>query len=116
MSPVPSRGERRAGPSGSAEIFAALGDPTRLGMVARLSRDGPQSLARLTSGADVTRQAIRKHLDVLARAGVVRGSRRGRESLWELQPRGLEIARRYLDVVSKRWDEALERLRAAVER
>jgi len=85
-------------------------------MVTRLSRDGPQSLARLTSGADVTRQAIRKHLEVLAHAGVVRGSRRGRESLWELEPRGLQIAHRYLDAVSKRWDDALERLQAAVER
>jgi DNA-binding transcriptional ArsR family regulator len=100
----------------SAGVFAALGDPTRLDVVARLGRAGPVSITRLTEGSDVTRQAIRKHLDVLARAGLVRGRRRGRESLWELEPRGIETARRYLDVVSRGWDVRLERLRAAVER
>src|SRR5262245_22052071 len=99
----------------SADVFAALGDPTRLGMVARLCRDGPLSSARLTSGSDVTRQAISKHLRVLAGAGLVRGRRRGRESVWELEPRRLEMARRYLDAVSRRWDDTLERLKAAVE-
>jgi hypothetical protein len=59
---------------------------------------------------------VRKHLAVLARAGLVQGSRRGRESSWQLRPRGLDAARRYLDAVSKRWDDALERLRAVVER
>ncbi len=99
----------------SAAVFAALGDPTRLAVVARLCRDGPMSIARLTEGTQVTRQAIAKHLGVLARAGLLRGYRRGRERVWELEPRRLEMARAYLDLVSKRWDDALERLRAAVE-
>ncbi|MGH9360650.1 MAG: ArsR/SmtB family transcription factor [Thermoanaerobaculia bacterium] len=117
MSPArPSAAAARADASASAPIFAALGDPTRLGMVARLCRDGPLSIARLSAGQAVTRQAITKHLRVLAQAGLVRGHRRGRESLWELEPRRLEIARRYLDAVSRRWDETLERLRSAVER
>jgi DNA-binding transcriptional ArsR family regulator len=116
MSAAPSVRAAGGGLPASADVFAALGDPTRLAMVTRLARDGPMSLARLTAGSDVTRQAVRKHLEVLARAGLVHGSRRGRESLWELQPRRLEIARRYLDVVSRRWDDALERLREAVER
>jgi len=110
------RPSRRGDPGVSAPLFAALGDPTRLGMVTRLCRDGPMSIAGLTAGSDVTRQAIAKHLHVLARAGLVRGYRRGRESLWEIEPRRLEMASRYLDLVSKRWDDALERLRAAVER
>jgi DNA-binding transcriptional ArsR family regulator len=96
-------------------VFAALGDRTRLRVVTRLCRDGPMSLVRLTAGSEVTRQAVRKHLQVLARAGLVRGSRHGRESVWELDPRRLEIARRYLDLVSRRWDSTLDRLRAAVE-
>lgn len=112
----PSGDSRRIDHGAPAQVFAALGDPTRLGVVERLCRDGPMSLSRLTRGGEVTRQAITKHLHVLARAGLVRGYRRGRESLWELEPRRLEIARRYLDVVSRRWDSALERLRAAVER
>jgi DNA-binding transcriptional ArsR family regulator len=63
----------------------------------------------------VTRQAVTKHLLVLADAGIVRGTREGRASVWELEPRRLEAARRYLDVISRRWDEALGRLRDRVE-
>jgi DNA-binding transcriptional ArsR family regulator len=106
----------RAGADAPVLIFAALGDRTRLQVVTRLCRDGPMSIARLTDGSAVTRQAIAKHLRVLARAGLVRGHRRGRERHWELEPRRLEAARTYLDLVSTRWDDALERLRASVER
>lgn len=115
-SPARTSGIRGTNRAASASVFAALGDPTRLGVMARLSRGGPASIARLTEGSDVTRQAIRKHLEVLERTGLVRGRRQGRESLWELDPRGLETARRYLDLVSRRWDDTLERLRAVVER
>jgi DNA-binding transcriptional ArsR family regulator len=116
MSPARSSSAPRGGDVGaSAPIFAALGDPTRLAVVARLCRDGPASIARLTEGSTVTRQAIAKHLRVLARAGLVRRRRRGRESICELDPDRLEVARRYLDTVSQRWDATLERLRAAVE-
>jgi DNA-binding transcriptional ArsR family regulator len=100
----------------TAPVFAALGDETRLRLVARLCDEGPQSIARLTEGTDVTRQAVAKHLRVLADAGVVHGSRDGRESVWELEPRRLAEARRYLDVISTQWDEAIGRLRAFVER
>jgi DNA-binding transcriptional ArsR family regulator len=104
-----------AAPSANAPVFAALGDPTRLALVARLCSGGPLSIARLTEGAGVTRQAVTKHLQVLEGAGLVRGRRTGRESLWALEPRRLEAARRYLEVISRRWDDALERLRASVE-
>ncbi len=113
---TPSKGAARADAGASAVVFAALGDPTRLRVVTRLCRDGPMSIARLTEGSDLPRQASAKHLQVLARAGLLRGYRRGRERLWELAPRRLEMARAYLDFVSKRWDDTLERLRAAVER
>ena len=100
----------------SAPLFGALGDPTRLRLVARLSQQGPLSIARLTEGSEITRQAVTRHLQVLADAGVVRGTRDGRESIWELQPSRLEDARRYLDQISRQWDGALVRLRAFVER
>jgi DNA-binding transcriptional ArsR family regulator len=100
----------------TSHLFAALGDPIRLGLVTRLGREGPLSITHLTAGSEITRQAIAKHLKVLARAGLVRGRRRGRESVWELQPQCLEPARRYLEAVSRRWDEALARLQAVVER
>lgn len=111
----PSTRAGRAEAGASASVFAALGDPKRLQLVTRLCRDGPSSIARLTAGSQVTRQAIAKHLHVLARAGLVRGYRRGRERLWELEADRLETARAYLDLVSKRWDDTLERLKTAVE-
>src|SRR5919201_7037261 len=97
---------------GSAPLFAALGDETRLRLVSRLCARGPASIARLASGAGVTRQAITKHLHVLARAGLVRGTRRGREHVWELAPEQLAEARRYLESVSQQWDDALSRLKS----
>lgn len=102
---------------GSAPLFAALGDETRLRILARLADDGPMSIAKLTSeaGADVTRQAVSKHLRVLLDAGLVTEERRGRESAWQLKPQRLDDARIHLDRISKRWDEAIDRLKAFVE-
>jgi DNA-binding MarR family transcriptional regulator len=73
------------------------------------------SIARLAAGSKITRQAITKHLRVMEEAGLVRGSRHGRESVWQLKQGGLEEARRYLDLISKQWDNALGRLRKFVE-
>jgi DNA-binding transcriptional ArsR family regulator len=101
--------------SEAAPIFAALGDETRLALVRRLGADGPLSITRLTEGASITRQAVTKHLTVLAEAGLVHGSRQGRESLWELRSGPFDIARRFLDLTSRRWDERIERLRELVE-
>lgn len=105
----------RAGTEASASVFGALGDRTRLRLVSSLAERGPQSIRRLTEGSGLTRQAITKHLRVLNGAGLVRGSRRGRESVWALEPKTLDVARRYLDLVSSRWDDALSRLKAFVE-
>jgi len=114
--PEPVTTQREAAGLGrSAPVFAALGDTVRLKLVARLSRGGPQSIVRLTKGTSLTRQAITKHLHVLARAGLVHGTRRGRESRWELEPQRLDVAYRYLDLISKRWDVALRRLQKLVE-
>ena len=101
---------------GAAPLFAALGGETRLRIVARLSASGPQSIVRLTEGARVTRQAITKHLNALANAGLVRGARVGRERIWELRTERLEEAQRYLDQISDQWDAAIARLREHVER
>src|SRR5205809_713308 len=100
----------------SAAVFAALGDETRLRLVARLGRDGPTSIARLTDGFTMTRQAITKHLRVLRTAGLVRGIRSGRERVWQLQEKRLADARRHLHAISAQWDETLGRLKDFVER
>jgi DNA-binding transcriptional ArsR family regulator len=104
-----------AEPKGSAQLFAALGDETRLRLVTRLCDGGPMSITRLTAGSKVTRQAITKHLRVMEGSGLLRSTRRGRESVWQLDQRRLEDARRYLDKISKQWDDALLRLREFVE-
>ena len=106
---------RPPSPRAAAPVFAALGDETRLRLLARLSADGPQSIARLTAGTEITRQAITKHLNLLAGTGLLRGRRQGREQLWAVDPAPLAEARRYLDVISAQWDDALARLKAAVE-
>jgi DNA-binding transcriptional ArsR family regulator len=101
--------------SGAAPIFAALGDSTRLQIVARLCGEGPLSIVRLTEGGKVSRQAVTKHLRALERAGLATSSRIGRERLWELRARRIAEARRYLDEISAGWDAAIDRLRAHVE-
>src|SRR5438132_14207987 len=98
-----------------ASVFAALGDETRLAVLTKLCNGEPQSIARLTAGTNLSRQAVTKHLRVLANAGVVRSARSGCESLFELEPRPLEKVRNYLDQVSKQWDDALARLKSHVE-
>jgi DNA-binding transcriptional ArsR family regulator len=99
----------------AAPIFAALGDETRLGLVSRLSAGKAMSIATLTSGTDVTRQAITRHLEVLEDAGLVRGKRRGRERLWMLEKARLELARNAIDHISEWWDEKLAGLKASLE-
>ena len=99
----------------SAPVFAALGDITRLELVSRLSDGKQHSIAQLTQGLDLTRQAVTKHLHVLRRAGVVSCERVGRESRFVIRPDPIVKAREYLARASAQWDEAVERLRASVE-
>jgi DNA-binding transcriptional ArsR family regulator len=100
---------------GCAPIFAALGDEMRLRLIAALCVGGAMSITQLTSGTDITRQAITKHLDVLAAAGLVRDVKVGRERLWEFDPSQLQEARRSLEVIAQQWDHALAKLKRAVE-
>jgi DNA-binding transcriptional ArsR family regulator len=100
----------------AAPLFAALGDETRLRLLIRLSSGGPGSITQLSAKSDVSRQAITKHLRVLSDAGLVRSSWRGRERVWDLEPRRLGDAHDYLERISRQWDEALLRLKDFVER
>ena len=101
--------------SSVAPVFAALGDETRLTLLTRLAGGRALSITRLHQGSGMTRQAITKHLHVLQGAGLARGRRRGREQIWKLEPDRFDIARRFLDRVSRDWDAALGRLRSHVE-
>ncbi len=107
-----STGAERIDP---AAVFAALGDPTRLTLIGKLSVDARLSIARLTEGSALTRQAVTKHLRVLERAGVVGCERSGRESRYWLEPAPITEMRAYLDRISRQWDDALARLKAFVE-
>jgi DNA-binding transcriptional ArsR family regulator len=100
----------------AAPIFAALGDATRLHIIAVLCAGGAMSIAEVTSGTKITRQGIAKHLRVLADAGLVRDVKIGRERLWECERAQLDRARRSLQLIEQQWDDALMRLKAAVER
>jgi DNA-binding transcriptional ArsR family regulator len=113
MSQRPDAGAARL--VAAAPLFAALGDESRLRLVARLSASGPLSIARLSEGAGISRQAITKHLHALAEAGLVRDTRAGRERIWELETKRLEVARRHLDRISEQWDAAIGRLKLFVE-
>jgi DNA-binding transcriptional ArsR family regulator len=119
MSPGDRKRDGRREREEHAAVFAALGDETRLRLIAKLSDGRQASISQLTgtqpSGSQVTRQAITKHLRVLERARLVRCVRAGRESLFELDPRPLAELKEYLDLVARHWDEALGRLRAYVE-
>lgn len=108
-------GPPSAGWQASAPVFAALGDSTRLDLVARLCAGEPLSITQLALGSRITRQAITKHLHVLQEAGLVRGARRGREQLWQLEPQQLEQARRCLEQIAGQWENALGRLKEFVE-
>jgi len=95
-----------------APIFAALGDETRLSLIARLSRASGQSISQLAKGTNLTRQAVTKHLQILERVGLVRSVRKGRETLFEFDATPIETMTQYLDLVSNQWDKKLTDLQA----
>jgi DNA-binding transcriptional ArsR family regulator len=97
-----------------APVFAALGDATRLFLVAKLSGGRPYSITQLTRGSRLTRQAITKHLRVLE-MGIVHSARAGRESRFQFDPQPMEGMKEYVDFVSQQWDQTLSRLKAFVE-
>ncbi len=114
MSPK-RRGRKKAKRQLRAPVFAALGDDTRLSLVAKLCTGQPYSISQLTEGSRLTRQAITKHLRVLEGVGIVHSIYKGRESHFKFDPRPIEETKKYLDGVSKHWDQALNRLKSFVE-
>ncbi|MEO7495968.1 MAG: metalloregulator ArsR/SmtB family transcription factor [Massilia sp.] len=110
-----------AGPAGAsgdtlADVFAALGDPTRLKLVSELSGGGAFSISQLTQTTAISRQGVTKHLTVLADAGVVRDVKIGRERLWQLEPTSIDAARRSLESIGREWEQALSRIKSFVEK
>jgi len=112
----PARSARHARGRAYAPLFAALGDPTRLSLVAKLCDGRACSISQLTENTALSRQAVTKHLRVLESAGLVHHTRRGRERRFAFDPRPIEDLKEYLERVSGQWDEALGRLKRFVER
>jgi DNA-binding transcriptional ArsR family regulator len=112
LRPINRTGRLKRAP---APVFAAMGDPTRLRLIAKLSTGNRGSISELTRGSRLTRQAVTKHLRVLQNAGIVRSVRSGREKLFEFNPEPLDEIKTFLDQVSTQWDQALGRLKAFVE-
>jgi DNA-binding transcriptional ArsR family regulator len=96
----------------SGPVFHALADPTRRGLLARLGSLGAASATELARELPVTRQAVVKHLAVLAEAGLANPERQGREVRYRLQPEPLSDAMAWMAGVGAAWDERL----AALER
>ena len=110
--------DRKAPPQPSpdlAPVFFALGDKTRLRLIAMLCAGGAFSIAQLTANTQITRQAVTRHLQVLAEARLVKDLKIGRERLWQFDPAQLDEARRSLEVIGRQWEQALGKLKAAVE-
>ena len=115
MSPRRKPGAKPRPLQSFAPVFAALGDEMRLRLVAARCVGGAMSITQLTTGTEISRQAITKHLGVLAAAGLVRDVKVGRERLWEFEPAHLDEARRTLELIGQQWDHALSKLKLAVE-
>jgi DNA-binding transcriptional ArsR family regulator len=98
-----------------APLFAALGDETRLSLLARLCRVTRQSISQLAEGTQLTRQAVTKHLQVLENVGLVKSTRKGRETLYEFDATPIETMTQYLDLVSGQWGKKLTDLRTFLD-
>jgi DNA-binding transcriptional ArsR family regulator len=96
-------------------LFDALGDPNRLSIITRLCDGGPCSTTTITAAVSVSRQATTKHLLLMEAAGLVSSRRHGRERIWRLEPKPLTDASEFLNVLSQKWDNAIDRLRNYVE-
>jgi DNA-binding transcriptional ArsR family regulator len=114
MSPAkPTAGAQSS--QAAARVFAALGDPTRLKLVAVLCAGGALSISQLTANTNISRQAVTKHLGVLSDAGVARDMKAGRERLWQLEAARIEEAKRTLELIGRQWEATLGKLKAFVE-
>jgi DNA-binding transcriptional ArsR family regulator len=107
----------RARESSTNAVFQALADPTRRAVLGELAQQASGTTAsELARPLPVSRQAVVKHLQVLADAGLVEAERAGREVRFQVRPEPLHDAVAWIADVGGRWDRRLERLKAQLER
>jgi DNA-binding transcriptional ArsR family regulator len=95
--------------------FAALADPTRRALLARLDRDKTLSVSELARPFAMSLPAVMKHLDVLADAGLITRTKTGRSVACELSATPMEQAMAWLNHYQHYWSDQLDRLTAFVE-
>ena len=100
----------------TAAVFEALADPTRRRLIGSLAERESATATQLAAELPVTRQAVAKHLATLGTAGLVSGSRSGRETRYRLTPAPLSEAMAWLAAVGAQWDERLAALRDHLQR
>ena len=98
------------------DVFGALADPTRRSLLERLRREGPDTATNLAGDLPLSRQAIEKHLQVLADAGLASAERDGREVRYRAEAAPLDGAVRWLVHTGAAWDRRLDRLRGHTSR
>ena len=90
-------------------MFQALADPTRRGLIARLSR-GPASVSELAEPFDMSLPAVVQHLQVLETSGLVKSQKVGRVRTCRLEPKALMTAEDWISSQRASWEARLDRL------
>jgi predicted transcriptional regulator len=96
-------------------VFTALADTNRRRLLTRLAQSSPKTATQLAREFPISRQGIVKHLDLLARAGLVQAQTRGREKRYVFDPTSLQTASAWIETIGKQWDERLQRLKNFIE-
>ena len=94
------------------QVFIALADPSRRGILAALAATGPATATDLADRLPITRQAIAKHLALLAEAGLVTAEPGERRRVrYRLRSAPMQVAQQFLAALARNWDDQLDRLR-----
>lgn len=107
---APASSRREAPDVGIDAVLGALADPTRRSLFERLVQAGPDTATNLADGMPVTRQAVVKHLQVLAGAGLLGAERNGREVRYRADPTAMHDAAEWMVKTGAAWDRRLARL------
>ena len=112
---MPPDAQARAGPDVEAtaeQVFTALADPTRRAILAALATQGPATATDLAARLPITRQAIAKHLALLAWAGLVRAEPGERRRVrYRLRSAPMQVAQQFLAALARDWDGPLDALK-----
>jgi DNA-binding transcriptional ArsR family regulator len=107
--------ERRRAVQAAGSVLVALADPTRRQLLDLLAAQGDATATTLARGVPVSRQAVAKHLAVLDAAGLVSGSRVGREMRYTVRPAALHATARWMAALASDWDRRLANIKRVAE-